>query len=102
MTAAADRKVDAQRIAVYAYKNRDEVHLWVPKRDIIQKLDRLTATRSRLVKVCKMLQSPLTDSKGFLTKKDHSEARKSCQKSIDSLKKDIQQVEKQPRRRTAQ
>ena len=41
MTAAADRKVDAQRIAVYAYKNRDEVHLWVPKRDIIQKLDRL-------------------------------------------------------------
>jgi len=88
-------KVDAQRIAVYAYKNRDEVHLWAPKRDIIQKLDRLTATRSRLVKVCKMLQSPLTDSKGFLTKKDHSEARKSCQKSIDSLKKDIQQVEKQ-------
>jgi hypothetical protein len=33
-------KIDAQRIATYAYKNRDEVRLWVPKRDVIQKLDR--------------------------------------------------------------
>ena len=35
MTAAADRKIDAQRIAAYAYKNRDEVRLWAPKRDVI-------------------------------------------------------------------
>ena len=47
-------KVDAQRIALYAYKNRDEVRLWVPKRQVIQQLDRLTATRSRLVKVRKI------------------------------------------------
>lgn len=47
-------KVDAQRIALYTYKNRDEVHLWTPKREVIQKLDRLTATRSRLVKVRKI------------------------------------------------
>ncbi|MFD2934606.1 hypothetical protein [Spirosoma flavum] len=32
-------KVDAQRIAFYAYKNREEVHLWTPKREVIQKLD---------------------------------------------------------------
>jgi transposase len=47
-------KVDAQRIANYAYKNRDEVRLWVPKRDVIQKLDRLTALRSRLIKARKI------------------------------------------------
>lgn len=40
-------KVDAQRIALYAYKNREEVRLWTPKREAIQQLDRLTATRSR-------------------------------------------------------
>jgi transposase len=52
-------KVDAQPvrrcgIALYAYKNRDEVRVWTPKREVIQKLDRLTATRSRLVKVRKI------------------------------------------------
>ena len=85
-------KVDAQRIALYAYKNREEVRLWTPKRDVIQQLDRLTATRSRLVKVRKMLQTPLTDSDGFISKKEHSEAKKSCQKTLDALNKDIMQV----------
>lgn len=88
-------KVDARRIAIYACKNRDEVRLWVPKRDVIQKLDRLTATRNRLVKVRKMLQSPLTDSHGFISNKDQRESKKACQKTIDSLSKDIQQIELQ-------
>ena len=86
-------KVDAQRIALYAYKNRDEVRLWVPKRDVIQKLDRLTATRSRLVKVRKMLQSPLTDSDGFISKKDHTAQKRACQKTLDALTHDIKQVQ---------
>ena len=88
-------KIDAHRIAFYAYKNRDDVHLWTPKREIVQKLDALTATRNRLVKVRKMLQSPLTDSQGFITKKDHDDAKKACQKTMNALKKDIQSVEKQ-------
>ena len=75
------------------YKNREEVHLWTPKREVIQKLDRLTATRSRLVKVRKMLQSPLTDSDGFISKKDHTAETKSGQKTLDALTKDIKQVQ---------
>lgn len=86
-------KVDAHRIALYAYKNRDEVRLWVPKREVIQKLDRLTATRSRLVKVRKMLQSPLTDSEGFISKKDHTAQKKACQKTLNALAQDIKQVQ---------
>ena len=86
-------KVDAQRIALYAYKNREEVRLWTPKREVIQQLDRLTATRSRLVKVRKMLKSPLTDSDGFLSKKDHNAQKKLCQKTLDALTQDIKQVQ---------
>ena len=85
-------KVDAQRIATYAYKNRDEVRLWVPKRDVIQRLDRLTALRNRLVKVRKMMQSPLTDCKDFLSKKDLDEVRKGCQGTMKALDKDIKKV----------
>ena len=85
-------KVDAQRIATYAYKNRDEVRLWVPKRDIIQKLDRLTALRNRLIKVRKMIQSPLTDCEGFVSKKDLNETREACQATLKSLDRDIKKV----------
>lgn len=41
------------------------------------------------------LQSPLSDSKGFIAKKDHDDAKKACQKTMNALKKDIQSVEKQ-------
>lgn len=85
-------KVDAQRIATYAYKNRDEVRLWTPKRDVIQKLDRLTALRNRLIKVRKMMQSPLTDCQNFISKKDLNEAKKACQATMQALAKDIKKV----------
>jgi len=38
--------VDAQRIARYAYKNRDEIKLYVPPRAIIDQLDNLPLRRS--------------------------------------------------------
>ena len=85
-------KIDAQRIAIYAYKNRDDAHLWVPKRDVIQKLDRLTALRNRLVKARKMLQSPLTDCKEFISQKDLNDAKKACQNTLKALGKDITKV----------
>ncbi|WP_370527267.1 transposase [Pedobacter sp. SYSU D00535] len=47
-------KVDAVRIAQYAYKNRDGLRLWTPKRGIIYALAQLSSTRSRLIQVKKM------------------------------------------------
>ena len=85
-------KVDAQRIATYAYKNRDEARLWEPKREVIQKLDRLTALRKRLIKARKMMQSPLTDCQDFVSQKDLLEARKGCQNTMRALDKDIKKV----------
>ena len=54
-------KVDSQKIGLYAYKNREDVKLWTPKRPIIIQIDRLTALRDRLaecrpVKVSKFLK----------------------------------------------
>ena len=87
-------KIDAQRIACYAYKNREEVRLWVPKRDGIQKLDRLTASRNRLIKVRKMLQSPLTDCKEFISQKEYCESKKAYRRTLDALNDDIKQLNK--------
>jgi transposase len=55
---------------------------------------RLTAIRNRLVKVRKMLQTPLTDSDGFISKKEHNEAKKACQNTMAALNKNIKQVQK--------
>ena len=41
-------KVDSQKIGLYAYKNREDVKLWTPKRPVIVQIDRLTALRERL------------------------------------------------------
>ena len=53
LTRGKTDQVDAKRIALFAYKNRDEARLWAPPRAVIAQLDRLTAQRARLVKVIK-------------------------------------------------
>ncbi len=63
-------KVDSQKIGLYAYKNREDVKLWTPKREIISRLDRLTALRERLVKTIKTLKIPFSDAEGLVEKKN--------------------------------
>jgi transposase len=87
-------KVDSQKIGLYAYKNREDVKLWVPKRKIIIELDRLTALRDRVVKVIKQLNTPFTDGDKMVDKKMLKSEKALCQNSIDALKKDLKAVEK--------
>ena len=82
-------KVDAQRIGLYAYKNREEVRLWTPPRPVMAQLDRLTAQRARLVKVIKLLQTPLTASEGFIDKADRKAEKQACAASLKALKADL-------------
>lgn len=94
LTRGKTDQVDAKRIALFAYKNRDEVRLWAPPRAVIAQLDRLTAQRARLVKVIKQLQTPLTDSKGFLDKADRKAQQQACAASLKALKADLKSADK--------
>ena len=87
-------QVDAKRIALFAYKNRDEARLWKPKRPVMAQLDRLTAQRARLVKVIKMLQTPLTDSEGFIDQADRKADQQACKASLKALKADLKAADK--------
>jgi transposase len=89
LTRGKTDQVDAKRIALFAYKNREEVRLWKPKRPVVNQLDRLTAQRARLVKVIKMLQTPLTDSEGFIDKADRKADQDACKASLKALKTDL-------------
>lgn len=87
-------KIDSPKIGLYAYKNREDVKLWTPKRPVVIQLDRLTALRDKLVKNIKVLKTPLSDAKGLVNKKLLNSEILLCKSSIDALKEDLKTVDK--------
>ena len=88
-------KVDAIRIAEYAYKNREELRLWQPKREVVQKLAYLATTRARLVEAQKQLKTPLNEAKEFISKSVATQLAKTCQSSLKSIAEDIEKIEEE-------
>jgi len=87
-------KVDAQRIATYAYKNREHLVFWKPQRLIIQKIKALLVTRDRLVAAKTMLSVPIQECEEFLEKSIHKSMAKSCSRSVKALSDEIKRIEK--------
>jgi len=86
-------KVDAIRIAEYAHRNRDGLRLWQPKREVVQRLANLAATRARLTKVQKLLKMPLKESLGFSKKGIASQNRLICARTLNSVAADLKKAE---------
>jgi transposase len=86
-------KIDAIRIASYAYKNRDELRMWVPKRIIVQQLAQLSALRNRLMDTQMRLTIPLTEQEQFANKKINQATSILCINSINAVKADVLKVD---------
>lgn len=86
-------RVDSMRIAEYAYKNRDELRLWEPKREVLQRLAHLSATRSRLLTAQKILKTPLNESVGFVGKAIVKLTGQVCEMTIKAVASDLKKVE---------
>ncbi|WP_428327892.1 IS110 family transposase [Mucilaginibacter sp.] len=87
-------KVDAIRIAEYAYRNRDKLSLWQPKRDVIQQLAHLSTIRSRLVQIQKVVKTPLKEAAPFIKKSQEKLHNKLCNKTLNGIKADLEKIEK--------
>ena len=87
--------IDAQRIAQYAYKNRESVRLWKPTRGLITQLQRLTSLRDRLLASKNSLEVALAEEKLFSDKATYQLLSKHSRRSLEALHKDLQGVEKQ-------
>ena len=88
-------KVDAQRIAQYAFRFRDQVRLWQPPREVVQQLAYLSATRQRLNQAYNLLAVPLAEQEIFI---DHSLQKKlkaHAKKPLAILRDERQAVERQ-------
>ena len=87
-------KVDAIRIADYAYTKRDKVRLWVPRREIIQQLANLAATRVRLIEAKKILKTPLQEQDSFTAKKIIRHSTYVCSHTLKAIDADLDRAEK--------
>jgi transposase len=87
-------KIDAQRIALYAYKNRENLTFWAPQRLAIQKLKALLVTRDRLIRCKTELQVPIHECEEFIEESIHNMIVFGCRNSIKVLDRDIEKIEK--------
>ncbi|GAB4054582.1 IS110 family transposase [Spirosoma litoris] len=88
-------KVDAQRIAQYAYRFRDQMRLWIPPREVIQKLAFLSATRQRLNQAYNLLAVPVAEQETFVSKTLQKTLKGQVKKSLAALKEEQKLVETQ-------
>jgi len=94
LTRGKSDKIDAMRIAHYAYKNREELHLWKPERDVVQRLKALMVTRDRLVKIRTQLAVPINECEEFIEESIRQDMVKSCRRTLKALEVDISNIEK--------
>lgn len=88
-------KVDAARIALYAYTNRQQMKAYQPPRQQVQQLKALTALRNRLLEAKTRLQVPLREQEPFLDKTLGKQLSQLSQASLLALDKDIARIEQQ-------
>ena len=86
--------IDAQRIAEYAYRFRDQIRLWEPPRQVVQELAMLSAARQRLIGVYNQLAGPLSEQQSFVNPALQKQLVKSCQASLAAIDKDRKAIDK--------
>jgi len=86
-------KIDAQRIAMYAYKNVDAARLWKPAREIVEQIRNLASLRDRMVQTQKKLQTPIDELHAVGEKKMAELLAKSISKSLKAIDADIKEIE---------
>lgn len=86
-------KADAIRIAQYAYRLQDQVKLWKPIRDVVDRLKHLSALRERLVETKKRLLTPVEELFKVGNESMAKVLEKSMSKTMKGLDKDLQTIE---------
>jgi len=86
--------IDAQRIAEYAYRFRDQIRLWEPPRAVVQQLAMLSAARQRLIAVYNQLAGPLAEQQGFINPTLQKQLLRGCQASLTAIERDRKAIDK--------
>lgn len=91
---AKSDRLDAKRIAQYAYRFQDKAQRWQPDRAVIRQLKALVSIRERLIKSRASIAQPLNEYKRFMPA-SYKMFKQGCKGSLQTIAKDIKAVEKQ-------
>jgi len=87
-------RIDACRIAHYAYKNIKDLLFWTPPRKVIERIKSLLVARTRLINAKVQLTVPIKERESIDA--DISKLiEKACKKTIAALAEDIDKIEKE-------
>ncbi|GAB3314611.1 IS110 family transposase [Larkinella ripae] len=87
--------IDAQRIAEYAFRFRDQMRLWQPPRQIIQELAFLSAARQRLNQAYNLLAGPLAEQESFVSPSLQKKLQRNSKKSLLTLRAEQKDIDRQ-------
>src|SRR6185437_596946 len=82
-------KVDAIRLARFAWKNRDELRLNIQSRFIISHLKELSTLRKRLIGVKLIMKDPLSEQSAFLEQGSFTVCVEKCERTIGAIEADL-------------
>lgn len=86
-------KIDAKRIARYAFKNVGELTFWRPKRLVLQELRALLVLRERLLQAKNKFEVPIKESSEFIEESIRKISVKNCKATIAAIRKDLKNVD---------
>ena len=87
-------RLDAKRIAQYAFRFQDKAQRWIPDRAAIRQLKVLVSIRERLIKSHDSIAQPLKDYKTLMPA-SYKMFKQGCKSSLQGIAKDIKAVESQ-------
>lgn len=88
-------RIDAYRIAVYAFDKRYQMKLWKAPREIVEKLTAYLAQRARLVKIQKLLRVPVKEQKLYYGKDQVKTIERNTEPVLKSISKQLKEIEKE-------
>lgn len=102
MARGKNDKVDALRIAEYAYRYHDKCILWKPQRGCVAKLKKLFSIRTSLMKTKQRLGLSITQSKNFESKESTQLGKNYLQPILKKIELQIEKVNQEMREIIAQ
>ncbi len=92
---AKSDSIDAYMIALYAYKNQEDLKKWEPKREAVRKLKYLFMLRSRLVLQKNQLVVPVREAKEYVSKDLQKIEMRLMKDAIKGMEKALEKTEKE-------
>lgn len=88
-------KVDARRIASYAYKNREELQPTAKDSDVLMELRDLLSLRGRLLKQINQANVPIKEMKSYCSKEEIKKLEKIISPALKGLKQSLQKTDQE-------